>query len=363
MENMDPNLSVPSQPTPPLPDSPQLQPQVFTPPPQPPRAPKKNLIIGSVALVVLVAAAGAAAYTYYPPSPEKLASRMQANFTAVKTAEFALKMDMEVKTTLASMPDAPDAGPRQVKISMEMEGASDESDANNPKFYGVMKMTGEGLVVSADLRTIGKTVYVKLNEAPFLGFIDPGKIKNQWIRIDTAELEKQLGSSTQGYSSLTEDDEKLIQSLYENSKIIKFEKRLASETVNSVSTYHYDFTVDEVELKTFALRVLEITNKQMTTEDKAMFEKSLDQVEFEPGQIWIGRKDSLPYKVSLNVNFKGNEQALAEGKIALTINFKNYNKPVTVEVPSNSTDFKDLFGELLGGLQPQELPPIPIPTN
>ncbi|MBI2356113.1 MAG: hypothetical protein HYV13_02830 [Candidatus Doudnabacteria bacterium] len=345
MENLDQNLPS-AAPEASLPES-----QI--PSPQP--SSKKNLIIGSIALALILLAGGALAYFYYPPSPEKVAARMAKMVADAKSTDFSVKMDMELNAALA-----PELGgeSRQVKISVELDGASDSSDANNPKFYALTKVSGEALVISADVRVIGKVFYIKLNEAPFLGFIDPGQVKNQWIKVDIEQLNKDLGLPEQSYKSLTEEQKKLITALYENSKIIKLAQRLGSEKVNGAAASHYRFTIDKQELTAFMRRTIEITNEELTEEMKAEFEKAIGQLEFEPGEIWIGRKDNLPYKIVMAMNMNSSDENPTSGKWTFIINFKSFNQPVGVEAPSNSKSFNEVFGDLMGSMNAQ--PPIPV---
>lgn len=339
-------------------DSQSLEPPVSLEPPlpTPSSGPNKNLIIGSIALVFLLLAGVALAYFYYPPSPEKLSARLTQKLSETTSVEFSSKTELEMNPIIEGFSDSN----QKINMTVEFDGASDSSGLNNPKLYGLIKMTGEGLVISADLRLIGKVVYFKLNEAPFLGFFDTGKIKNQWIKIDTVELNKELGLEEKNYSELTEDQKKLISELFKHSKMIKLADRVKSERANGVMTNHFKFIIDKQEFKTFVIRVSEITNKELTAEDKSELEKIfLDQLNFQDGEIWVGRKDALPYRITLPIEFRNQEGQLA-GKMLLNLNFKNYNQPVVIEAPSTSKNFNEILGDPFGEMGvPQDLPPIP----
>jgi hypothetical protein len=353
-----------SSPLPPVPSEPE-QPKI---PPPPPGANKKSLIIGATALAVLLLGGGAAAYFLYPLSPEKVLAQMTESLPKITSSEFSGKLEFDLVGDVGGLPIQslqfipPDtAQKRQIKFTLDFEGKSETSDIDHPKSSGSFKLSGEGLVVAAEMVSIGKIFYFRLTEAPFLGFIDPGTVKNQWFHFDSGELEEQ-GIRSNADVELTQEQEDRITDAFSEAEIFKVLEKLPGEQIEGVAAHHYRIEIDEAGLAQFVKQVGVIMDEPMTEQESQEFARAFDMIEFRNTEIWVGRKDSLPYKLVMNLLISSTEDTQMEGTMALSMNMKNYNRPVAITAPSPSKDIMEMFGSGLTELPaPSNMPMPPVP--
>ena len=83
--------------------------------------------------------------------------------------------------------------------------------------------------------------------------------------------------------------------------------------------------------------------------------------DFERIEVWIGKKDKLPYQWSLAMNFRTAAGGPVQGKMVLTSNMKNYNQPFDIVPPAQSTNVFDFFGSMFSG--GMESMPMPMPES
>ncbi|HEV8601061.1 MAG TPA: hypothetical protein VGQ87_00485 [Patescibacteria group bacterium] len=316
-----------------------------------------------VALVVL-------AVIYYPPSTQKVIAKMYSKLSAITTSEITGKIDLQVTlgTSLSELDQQVMTGaPKQIKGSLEFDTVSDISDVNNPKSSGTIKLSGEGLVLAAETRGIGKIFYFKLTEAPLLGFIDTGTFKDQWLRVES-DPNNMAGIRGSNPAELMAQQKEDIRQALAEAKILNIETKLPAEKIAGVATYHFKFSIDKQNLGKFIVKVSQIMNQPMTEQQTADFNKGLESVELTNGEVWIGKKDFMPYKLLTNLSFKS-EAAQSQGTMAVNLTVKDYNQAVQIETPYPSKTLQELFGNSfkmplgIPGSNSTVLPPEPHKTN
>jgi len=316
----------------------------------------KTLQAVIVIVGVLVVGGGLVAYFNNFQSPEKVVQKMMEGSAEVKSLEYSGKIEMEMES---------DTKKQASNISMDFTGSSDIFDLKNPKSL---------LSASLNMKEFGQGDFSLSLEAR--SALSP--ITNQWIKIDIDALEKRfkINKSTQEWSP--EQIEKLKISLKKN-KIFKVTGTLESEKIEGEDTFHYKFTIEKEGIKKFINDVIDITqDKKLTEEELAEFDKGFETLKSPSGEIWIGKKSFSLYKISFNSEIKdigklGDEKSgiitpEISGKISFVLSFKNFNKPVQIDIPSPVKTFEQIFGGLLGELQGGGLdgspkPIFPSPVN
>lgn len=341
---------------------------------QPEKGINKSLLIVISIIGVLIIGGGVFGYLYYfQESPEKIIQKMGDRLAEVKSLEYQGEIKAEITTSdllsgggnlLQPVQSAPS---QQVSdFSINFSGKSDVSDLNNPRGSFVFnirtdalrELTQEDSVFGLELRTISQAVYLKLSNIPNLGFFDLSFITNQWIRIDTEALKKQFGleklekqiKEAQKQKELSPEQIEEIKRVGALAKVLKITDKLPSEKIDGVETYHYKFVIDKEGLKKLVIDISFIVqDKTLTEKEVADFDKSLEIIESLGGEIWIGKKDLLPYKIFLQISVKETDESKISGKLTLMILFKNYNKPVQIDVPSPVKNLEEILSELFGG--------------
>lgn len=339
--------------------------------PQPQKKIYKLLLAAFSIIGVLAIGGGAFAYFYYFQSPERIIQRMTARFVEITSLEYSGEIRAEVDTGNflgsgnLSQPSQPSVARKASNFSLNFTGVSDVKDLNNPQGSFSFNINTDALTegqfnFGLEIRQIGKIIYVKISDVPNLVFFDLSAVKNQWVKIDTEALKKQFGlekleeqlKEAQKQQELTPEQIEKLKEAVQQAKIFTITQKLASEKINGVNTHHYKFTIDKEGIKKLVTDISQIVqNKTLTEEELADLNKSLEAIELPGGEIWIGKKDLLPYKVSLSSTIKETEQAKTSGKINFTLLFKNFNKPVQIDIPAQAKPLEEILGGLFGGLQ------------
>jgi hypothetical protein len=261
-------------------------------------------------------------------------------------------------------------GPQKIKVYFD--GVSDDRDVDNSKATINYKITADILGKEQNFTINGifvdKTIYFKL-AAPSLSLF-MGPFEGQWIKIDRASLQD-LGAGEEGLKvwdsvmmgGRTSEEKELFEkaraALYQT-KIIKLTNQLKDEKIDSVSTRHYKFAVDKTEIKNLVLKINEVvaSEDRPTAAEMAELDEELAQADLPEGEIWIGKKDFLPYKVTFTFEIKETEKVSGSGRIDFVFKFKNFNQPVSVVAPSSSktiSEALEVFKSLFEGKNSSEI--------
>lgn len=318
---------------------------------------------------ILIIGGGVFAYFNYFQSPEKIIQKMTVKLTEIKSLEYSGKIKTEVNTGNLldggsfSQPTQPTLNKKASNFSINFNGVSDTHDLNNPKgsfsFNVNTDALGQGnFAFGLEVRTIDKIVYIKLSNVPNLGFFDLSAIANQWIKIDTEALKKQFGlekfeaqiKEAQKKQELSPEQIEKLKIAAQQAKIFKITEKLPSENIEGINTYHYKFIIDKEGVKKLIADISKIVHdKTLTEKEIADYDKSFEAIELPEGEIWIGKKDLLPYKILLSSVLKETDKSKVAGKFTITLLFKNFNKTVQIDIPSPVKTLEEILGGLFGG--------------
>jgi len=104
-----------------------------------------------------------------------------------------------------------------------------------------------------------------------------------------------------------------------------------------------------------------ITSEELKKIGEAEFRKELNGFFMKVGelsfQIWIGKKDNLPYKFtfekSVDIN-KFNSKENGEITVKINAEFSEYGKPIKIEIPENAMGLDEIFKEEIDKMEKQE---------
>ncbi|XOB46799.1 MAG: hypothetical protein ACKKMV_01310 [Candidatus Nealsonbacteria bacterium] len=333
---------------------------------------KKLTLIISVILGVMIIGGGVFGYFYYFQSPERIVQKMTEKMTEIKSLEYTGQITVEIETSNLpalsplgngnlQQPKEPSSLKQTGKFSIDFSGASDLHDLNNPKALFKFDINTDVLPQSfgLEVRTIENITYLRLSNVPDLGFFDLSFLKNQWIKVDPEAIKKQFGlekldeqlKEVQKEQELSPEQIEQIREVVASIKIFEITEKLPSEKIDEANTHHYKFVIDKeglIELFTEISKIIQ--NKSLTEKELQELNESLQAIERSEGEIWIGKKDLLLYKILLSLNIKETEKTKSEGKITMTVQFKNYNKAVQIDIPTSVKTLEEILGELFGGL-------------
>lgn len=325
-----------------------------TPLTQPSKRLNKTLLAVISIIGVSIIGGGVFGYFYYFQSPEKIVQKMTARLIEIKSLEYSGEVKIEV--------DTGDSLGGTSNFSINFTGLSDIQKLDDPRSLFSFNIKTDALpqgefAFGLEIRTIGKIAYVKLNDVPSLDFFDLSAVKNQWIKIDAEVLKKQFGlekveeqlKEAEKKQELSPEQIEKLKIAVKQAKIFKITEKLASEKIEGINTYHYKFTIDKEEIKKLFIDISQVIT--LTEKELADFDKSLETSELPEGEIWIGKKDLLPYKISLSSTIEETDKSKTSGKVSFTLWFKNFNKPVQIDIPAQVKPLEEVLEGLL--LRPQ----------
>ncbi len=267
------------------------------------------------AVIILLGGGAFAYYTYAYNSPTKtwdkfLAGGMQSS-SQVKT-----NFNFRYSDTLAAFADQ---NPPFKDFSLNLSGNfyADGSDSTKPASSGSYKAgfsTDSGISFNGGTDIIIKDgmVYIHVEGQPLLEKYAKQYFPDQtinWIKVDLDKL-KQM-ANTDGSALPDKQLTDQIKTAISKANIIGIKKYLGTETINGVSTYHFDNQIDKQALKDTvnnsfnALADFESAKNPDLTIDatstgmiKTLLDSLVDSLNVQSFQTWIGKSDAKLYKVS-----------------------------------------------------------------
>ena len=337
-----------------------------TPPAQPeasPEAGKKTSTPARLmlaAIIVVVLGAGALAFSYFQNSPQKVIAQMREQIAQITTGKFTAQIDISYPPELLMPAFAPGedvpALPASIGMKLNAQGAFDMNDRGQIKTALQIQGKAEGvsqdpLDIDLEMRILGEGVFFKLHQLPEVGDLDLSSLSNTWFFSDSQEVPDTLPQSgTENQSTDTEgsaaSDLAIVKQFYSElsrlySNNFKVTKDLGKDTVSGQPVHHYQIAIDIASLSK------ELDEYQKTADDlmaetySEMIKASLGDLRNITAQIWIGQKDSLPYRLQFDIPL-----GITGGQIALTLELSDYNQPVEISEPQDARDFNEALDEV-----------------
>lgn len=358
---------------------------------QAPSKESKRLILFSILVILLIFVFGIIGvlasriwdplWNPFRPSPEKVIGKMVLEIEKVKTLEqkmeFLIKIknqgDVEVKLISEGKEDK--SQPEKQKIAQKFDILVSFSEKEAPIGAGMK------FALAGETRTLEEESYFKFTTLPAIPFfemmeIDFSQIEDQWIKVDqesiidfikelakdewmpemekmVEEFEKKLEERKIAEKEIQEKVKKILS---ERTPIF-VKKEFPDEEIDGIKVYHYLIGIDKNKLLETIPELWKIIEEEMLKEygtsitfnEKELTEKLgeiFDKIGDLEGEIWIGKKDYLPYRIkgekTLDLaQFNSNE----EGTVSLILDIKNsrFNQPIEIEAPSEYKELKEIL--------------------
>lgn len=332
----------------------------------------KKILSIVVAVVVGLSLVGGGVFAYfsYFQSPERIMQKMVEKITEVKSLEYAGDVNLEFNLDTTGL--LGDQVSRSATNTDNLTGAtssalskktgtisfdfSGSSDWQNPaEFKGLLLLNLKAEIpmfgepsVGLEVRSVNKDFYAKLSKAPIIMLFDLSSLENQWIKIDGKNITE---AETYLNHKLSPAQISQIKEAFVADKVFKVVATLPSEKIDGVSTYHYKYTINKEGLRKYILDVDKIvaTSPEFTGKKLEDFNKEMDNLVAPEGEIWVGKKDYLPYKITSNIVINETEKSKVSGNISIMLSAKNYNKPVQVDVPSPVKTTNEIMAGFMRG--------------
>lgn len=336
--------------------------------------------IGALAVVGAIAIGG---YYYFwggTPSPEEVIRRSIDATVNAKSSHQTADIVATIKVPNALLgatggfipPTANTTdGTMSFGIRIKSSGASDSSHPDAEVASGSGELTfevsGGAYTIDLDARVQNETVYLRFNKVPLLEMFGLQHLIGQWMTIDLAKLSAQSGISSDAYKQQKEAGKKLNAELAEAEKTHFFyvvKEVLPNESLGGVQTYHYRFELNQEALRKYIRAASELVIAHTYRDDaekrtstladlNGFYDKRLDTFSVGgSGELWIGKRDMHLYKMTFTpvlqpFEVEPGQRVEVSGSVALEA--KDYDKPVSVEIPEGARPLEEVLGPLLGG--------------
>ena len=261
--------------------------------------------------------------------------------------------------------------------SFSLVGSSDFS-------YPMVSLSGAGTQnnkasVKFDSVSLPNVFYLNLREfnvpvlQMFIGPANYAKIISylgKWIKFDYQEIEKYMSEQMGGSFSINAYKQQIdqtqnklenpavwvkLQQAFVSSHVLRFASKKNTITPEGVAVVSYKFAVDKAGLKKFLMSAGKIMGTPVKASDVKKFDTEVKPAYLPTGEIWLGTKDNLPYKLIINSKITmpvstasgiaksakntGNLTSTA----SLVASFKDYNQPISLRIPSVSQSIIDVI--------------------
>lgn len=324
----------------------------------------KKFMLGMVLFIFILTGGGVYAYSNYFISPERILFKSLAKMSDIKSAEYSGQLNFEsFDTGLFDNVNEDGALPfdmssltgQNSKFSFQVNALSDVGDIYNPKFMIKLASAPEADKTPSDaggeVRFFGKDkLYANLTDIPadFFGGLDLSLLEEKWIEFELKDFIKNEASDTESTKDNSKNPPEImfkLETIKESlPSLIKLMAQTADEKVDDVEAYHYEVLFDSEKIARLYFDLV-TENKNFTELQKNSLKEKAGTLGLTKGDIWVGKKDLLIYKINLVINQKN-----GVSKTELSLKIKNHDMPVVIETPSEAKTLKELMSDILASI-------------
>jgi hypothetical protein len=203
--------------------------------------------------------------------------------------------------------------------------------------------------IEADLRLIASALYVHVLSFPAESTVDPEVFKTYWLKINIEEIAKELAltgvvATQEGYGSFGGGSEDAtFNALVKKHFPFTSGKKLADETMGSVTAHHFRFATDPdrmLELGSALYRKYANKDLSLDKDQEIRLKDALEKIESE---VWIDASTGALLQFSMHATFDDDMIGVrVKGPISLSIAFVDFNKSVQTDKPTPMLTLEEL---------------------
>jgi|GEM_PF-2397534 len=314
-------------PLPPVTDSFQ-PPQPGLPPSLVSKQPRRKLLLAIIVGVPLLLAGGGGAYAYnaYQIAPDHALVGYLNKLVKSKTGKYS--------GTITYRGDSSDGSSLGIsKVDITVNGAYDIVDQKNPKADLTLGGSAGTYGLKAQLRTLDKTAYFKLDSLELVQNFGL-TLSKDWYKIaldDNAEASKCTSQSSKKSKNFL-GSQVLTDLPLKNVKTVSL-----WETVAGHRTTHYRGELNNAKLQAY----IDKANQDLSADCKiTLSAKDMEHTTISY-DLWSGTDFD-------RMRIKANDTE-SKSQIESTIDTSGYNKSVKIVAPANAKELKDILSNLYGG--------------
>lgn len=308
-------------------------------------------------------------YSIYFGSPESQLDRMVANMRDVRSFAFAGQAD--IRASEFSMPflpaDSVDPLIRALVIrepvvfTTTVAGTYDIREESVPKLSATVGATSDKwplgeFALDFEYRGIGQTNYFSFENLPDFGFLQLDFLHDKWFTASDSDIRAQLGlpvaDSSRVVPVFSRTWRTALFSAWREHRFLSVVETFDSEDIEGVSAWHYSLAFDADAFARWAVLAGSIANGSLSDTEANALRAATRRWSFDDMQLWIGKRDGLPRKVSIRANVSSADDPAKYTQLHATLLFTRANEDVDIVAPGQAASFDEalqgLFGQLIG---------------
>ncbi len=301
---------------------------------------------------------------------EELTLKLPGNKPGLKVLEESFEEMEDIKSFTFDMNayvDLQAQGQSQAEVTLDVVGPIEVKEVYNPEetkqdfnIKGELTMQGTTLKADADMKMDGQTMYFKLNQIPALPLpIDINQLKGQWLKSEIESTQKTRTEVTE------EQEEELRQAFIELMKQSEISEATKEEKDGN-KVFVVTAVMPDEALLTYINKVVKVmqTDDAMSY-DEATIKDALDQLDPIQIEMWVDRGSLYTTHTATQIVFKPEQkesltaqQKATMGPLAMfseldtivvdiTMDMKDFDKPINFEVPSDARDAEEVMQEIV----------------
>lgn len=301
-------------------------------------------------------------------NPHQVLSEVPVAMSSVKT----FKSDMDVRVSFPAvssiigmvMGGEANTTTNTDSINLNTDISFDDTDKNNRKIDATFISTSSLIdqAVTLNLRSINDVSYIKVSDIQKLVPIE-ASVPLNWVSISKNDLDLIYTMAKNNNQKVPSEDNKnaivtflssfnlsnILSSLPIDSNTVI--KENPSVLVAGVDTYHYSISVDKAMVNKIIHSLGNSYGLKITDSDWVEVDKVISSAQVNTFDVWIGKSDSLLYKIDLEILLPLNkvlnleDKNLSENTLKLKFinNYHDYNSPLIINAPEESTSILQVF--------------------
>lgn len=323
------------------------------------------LFVIMVIVFVLVGVIGVFTYRAYlaQQSPEGVTADMLGAFSRVTSFNYNGTLDLNVNyqssvagesTSSVQLPSV--YVDEQATATVSFSGVVSAPEMGRPKFVWDSKVNVDQLNhgvfnVDFEARLIDDALYLFLSNIDRLPLLDLTSLVGFWLSITPADMANfGIGSSVTAPSA-----NQLIawRNAIARSQSFYLTEMLGEEKIDNIKVFKYAFILDLTNSTDLVSNLVQISGSSDLSNQVNLLSKQNKLI----GEVWVGQKDNLPYKISISTVFDNDDQFIGEsendstktkGLVRLTLNLSDFNQDISISVPNSPRSLSSVSGGLVG---------------
>ncbi len=322
-----------------------------------------------IILLILIGVGITYAYQkgFFQSSPETIVKNAFENARNAKSSTFDVTFSMSSDSIIT-----PDITPKTSSLTLKGSYAFNEKNEFTSNAHASIEFAHISL--GGDLRYVDNKLHIFVDNLGLLAN-NPftSNLKERWFYIEkknSTDIEKMvlpfsgaLGLSPKVFEDLTPEQKEHVLEITDKASFITIKEKLGTETIQDIPTNHFSFVLDQESIGLYAdtleayIHEIGKNDSYLSTFSMKGIKQKLTEMKNFAGELWIGKKDQLPYKVSISFTIE-KEKSSGEKIFSVPINtvfiFKDWNQPVNIVAPEGSVSFKELGEQMKNNIVPSK---------